>query len=161
VIRNAPLRQLRATQGAVYIEYLIALLPVLLSALVIWQLLELWMGELMVRRAASVAVRAAAVVLPDDPAFYDGAPLHRFTGLRKTDIELSAALVLAASPQFVEKPKVTVIISASENYVTARVTAPFECFSGGLGLVCGGTRRQLTAAATYPYQGAQYEYSKQ
>ncbi|HMA92837.1 MAG TPA: hypothetical protein VKP30_09130, partial [Polyangiaceae bacterium] len=111
MIRNAPLRQLRATQGAVYVEYLIALLPVLFSAFVVWQLLELWMGELMVKRAASVAVRAAAVVLPDDPAFYDGAPVHQFVGLRKTDVELSAALVLAASAQFVQKPKVTVTIS--------------------------------------------------
>lgn len=160
VIRAAPLRQLRASEGAVYVEYLIALLPVLLSALVIWQLVELWTGELMLKRAASVAVRAAAVVLPDDPAFYDGAPLHRFIGRRKTDIELSAALVLAANPQFVEKPEVKVTLSPSENYVTARVTAPFECFLGRLSLVCGGSRRQLTAAAAYPYQGAQYGYSK-
>lgn len=149
----------RASLGAVYIEYLITLLPVLFAALSIWQLLELWTADLMLKRAASVAARAAAVVLPDDPAFYDDVPVHQFAGRRRTDIELSAALVLAASPQFTAKPEVRVQISPSEQFITATVTARFECFMSRLSLVCGSSLELLRAEASYPYQGARYVYA--
>lgn len=63
---------LRHDGGAVFVEHLIAYLPVLFFFLATWQLIELCAARLIVQRAASAAARAAIVILPDDPAFYQG-----------------------------------------------------------------------------------------
>ncbi|RYZ05493.1 MAG: hypothetical protein EOO73_19780 [Myxococcales bacterium] len=62
----------RHERGAVFVEHLIAYLPVLFFFLATWQLIELCAARLIVQRAASAAARAAIVILPDDPAFYQG-----------------------------------------------------------------------------------------
>lgn len=98
----------RETRGAVFVEQLIAFGPVLVFGLAVWQLIELCVGDLVVRRAAAAAARAAVVVLPDDPYFYEKQAKHVYGELRKTDIELAAALVLATNPHFRSKPVVTV-----------------------------------------------------
>ncbi len=65
----------RADQrGIVYIEMLMALVPVLVTFLGICQLALLYAGQLVVQHAATRAVRAAVVVLDDDPKHYDEAP---------------------------------------------------------------------------------------
>jgi hypothetical protein len=61
-------------RGAVYLEFLIAFMPVFLLFLAICQLALIAMAELVVRHAAYAAVRSAVVVLEDDPAHYGGAP---------------------------------------------------------------------------------------
>src|SRR6478752_1790726 len=59
------------TRGAVIVEKLIAYFPTLLFFFATWQVAEMYTAKLIVDRAASAAGRAAAVVLADDPFFYD------------------------------------------------------------------------------------------
>lgn len=73
--------------------------PLLLAFMAFWQVGELLAAQLIVQRAASAPGRAAAAVLPDDPAFYTGGPVDAFQGLRQRDIELAAGQVLAISPR--------------------------------------------------------------
>ena len=53
--------RLEASEGAVFVETLIAYLPVMFFFMATWQLSELCAAHLIVLRAASVAARAAAV----------------------------------------------------------------------------------------------------
>ncbi len=61
-------------EGVVYLEFIIAFLPVFLLFLGVIQLTFLYVGSLTVRHAAFRAVRAAIVVLDDDPKYYDNVP---------------------------------------------------------------------------------------
>jgi len=148
-----------AVAGTVYVEYLVALLPFLLLALSGLQLLELWTGQILVKRAALAAVRAAAVVLPDDPRFYDDLPTGRCEGARKSAIELAASLVLAPVPQFRELVDVQLELPPGSTLLTATVRARFSCSLGFVSVVCGGGERVLSAHASFPYQAARYVYS--
>jgi hypothetical protein len=136
----------REQRGAVFVEHLIAYMPV--------------MFFLILERAASAAARAAVVVLPDDPAFYDGVAKDSFSGKRKEDIELAAAMILATSPHFTSDFKVDVPSGLSGGQpLTATVKANFFCFAGWVSLVCGPTGvRELSAKSSYAYQGAPYSY---
>lgn len=147
------------TRGAVFVEQLIAFLPVIFFFLASWQLMELCAGDLMVKRAASAAVRAAVVVLPDDPRFYGGVPVNSFAGGRKRDIELAAAMILAVSPHFSDDFSVTLSNASGNQPLTATVRAPFHCFAGWVSLVCGGASRTLEASARHVYQGASFDYA--
>ena len=121
---------LRSSEGAVFVEQLIALLPTLFFFLATWQLLELCAADLVVKRAANAAARAAIVVLPDDPMFYGGTPVNSFTGARKYDIELSAAMILSTAPQLSADFAVEISPASGNQPLTATVTAPFHCFAG-------------------------------
>lgn len=150
----------RESRGAVFVETLIAFLVVLGFGMSTWQMIELWTGHLLIKRAASAAARAAVVVLPDDPRFYNDEGVNQLGATRMSDIELAAAMVLAISPHFPAKPRVEITPTSPKGYalLTATVTAPFYCTGGWAGWVCGGSYRTLTAKATFPYQGADYAY---
>jgi Flp pilus assembly protein TadG len=150
----------RDRRGAVYVEQMIAYLPVMFFFMATWQLLELCAAHLIVKRAASAAARAAIVVLPDDPAFYDGVAKDSFSGKRKEDIELAAAMILATSPHFTSDFKVEVPSGLKGSApLTATVKAKFFCFAGWVSLVCGPTGvRELSAKSVYAYHGAAYSY---
>jgi len=62
----------RDVRGAVYVEFLLVFLPVFLLFLCILELGFLYTGRLVAQHAATRAVRAAVVILDDDPAFYGG-----------------------------------------------------------------------------------------
>jgi hypothetical protein len=149
----------RATEGAVFVEQLIAFLPVMFFFLATWQLMELCAGDLIVKRAASAAARAAVVVLPDDPMFYGGEPVNSFSGARKRDVELAAAMILATSPHFSDDFSVSVTGASGNQPLTATIKAPFHCFAGWVSLVCGGASRTLEASARQVYQGAPFDYA--
>ena len=150
----------RDQRGAVFVEQLIAYLPVMFFFLATWQLLELCAAHLILKRAASAAARAAIVVLPDDPAFYDGVAKDSFSGQRKADIELAAAMILATSPHFSSDFQVEVPSDVKGSApLTATVKAKFYCFAGWVSLVCGPTGvRELSAKSSYAYHGAAYSY---
>ena len=59
-----------ATRGAVYVEFLIAFLPVLIFFMCLWQMSRLYTAGLAVQHAAVTAARSGAVILADDPARY-------------------------------------------------------------------------------------------
>ncbi|MCB9599586.1 MAG: pilus assembly protein [Sandaracinus sp.] len=59
-------------KGVAYAEFLIAFPPVLILFLCLVQLSLMYVGKLAVRHSANRAARAAVVVIPDDPQYYDG-----------------------------------------------------------------------------------------
>lgn len=159
---------LRDTRGAVSVELLLTFVPLLLFFGALLQLSLLAVGGLMVEHAAVVAARAAVVVLPDDPAFYDGAPLNVPAGRRLDDIRRAARMPLLAFEED-PSPEVTVLSSsgsaagrvAASELVRVRVAYDFPCILPlGGALVCagGGGRVRLGAEAALPNQGAGYAY---
>ena len=56
-----------ATRGAVYVEFLIAFLPLLIFFLCLWQVSILYTTKLFVDHAAFSGARAAAVVIAENP----------------------------------------------------------------------------------------------
>jgi hypothetical protein len=57
----------------VYVEFLLAFLPLFVVFLALCQIALLVASKLVVRHAALIGARAAIVVLDDDPKYYDGA----------------------------------------------------------------------------------------
>jgi hypothetical protein len=70
------------TRGAVYVEFLLAFIPVFILFLGMLQAALLYAANLVVSHAATTAVRSAVVVLPDDPRHYGDEPVNAidFTG---------------------------------------------------------------------------------
>lgn len=69
------LRELfRHRDGSVFVEFLVAFIPLWIFFLCVVQLALIARASLMVRHAADAAARSAAVVLPDDPSEYAGEP---------------------------------------------------------------------------------------
>ena len=64
--------QKRRTRGAIYVEVLVAIIPVLIFFFGLLQLAMLYSAKLIVRHAAWRAVRSAVVILEDDPVRFDG-----------------------------------------------------------------------------------------
>ncbi len=151
--------RLKSNEGAVFVETLIAYLPVMFFFMATWQLCELCAAHIIVLRAASAAARAAAVVLPDDPFYYENTAIDTYDGSRRGDIELAAKMVLAAAPQISDDPTIDVSGASGDGPVKATVTANFHCAAGWVSLVCGaGGVRSLKAEAEYAYQSAKFKY---
>lgn len=66
-------RRRSGRRGAIMIEVLMALIPLLFTFLGVIQLALFLMGKMVVQHAAGRAVRSAVVVLDDHPEHYDGA----------------------------------------------------------------------------------------
>jgi hypothetical protein len=152
----------RSRAGAVYVEFLIAFLPVFFFFLSLVQLIFLQTASVITHHAAAKAVRAAAVVLPDDPQYYGGVPVGSYTGQRKSDIEKAAQIPLATMG-LVEAAatKVTIEGTYSRNaMLTAKVEYLYHCkVPWGRFVICGLTNfKKITAEASMTNQGALYEY---
>lgn len=93
--RNAP--RLRDERGAVFVEFLIAFLPVLTFFLCLLQLALLFSVKLVTEHAAINAARAAAVVIGDEKKPYNNEPINqlRIGGARYDAIRGAALLTLA------------------------------------------------------------------
>src|SRR5258708_36207326 len=86
-------------RGAVYVEFLIAFLPVLVFFSALFQLGMVQIADLVTEHAAVVAARAAIVILPDDAIYYDDVPENNLSGKdnrRRSDIEEAARMALSA-----------------------------------------------------------------
>ena len=70
----------RDTRGAVYVELLIVLIPLVIFVLALIQTALMYVGKVVVQRAANSAARAAVVILDDDPRYYNNAPRNSLTG---------------------------------------------------------------------------------
>ena len=94
------LRDLIAERGgAVMLEFLLAFPPLLLLFLGVMQLALLAVGDLVVKHAAIAGVRAAVVVLDDDPRHYGGEPRGRVDGSGRAEgIERRFTAQFAATP---------------------------------------------------------------
>lgn len=85
-------------RGAVFVEFLIAFLPVYVFFLCLVQLSLLFAARLVTEHAALNAARAAAVVIGDDPRRYGGERPHEVTagrGERYAAVKNAALLTLA------------------------------------------------------------------
>jgi hypothetical protein len=150
----------RDRRGAVFVEKLIVYLPLLLAFFGAWELAEFTAASLVVQRASAAAGRAAVVVLPDDPAFYDDEPVDSFGGLRQADIELAAGMILSSNPHMREDFSVDipdVPSGGAGGKLEVTVTAAYDC--GMVSLVCGADSEiELTSTTVHTYQGAKYAY---
>lgn len=105
----------REVRGAVFLEFLIAFVPLWTFALCAFQLALIARANLMVKHSADAAARSAAVVLPDDPAEYGGQPqmhvgrnrigtdhlasaLTRISGALRSPSALSIASTISGRP---------------------------------------------------------------
>lgn len=68
-----PRRLADDTRGVVFLEFIVAFVPVFMLCLGVVQLALLSVASLVVQHAAVAAARAASVVLDDDPRYYGGA----------------------------------------------------------------------------------------
>jgi Flp pilus assembly protein TadG len=147
----------RDTRGAVYLEFLVAFMPIFTLFLCLCELANLYSSKLVVRHAAYRAARAGAVVFPDDPANYTG------ENTKRKDVESAGLLVLRAKGSL-ESGEVNVL--TGEEYergqpVTVRVTAQHRCvFPIASRLVCSTTsgRRALESEVSLPAHAARYPY---
>jgi len=82
--------------GSVFVELLFAFVPFVILVLGIIQLALLENGKIVSERAANAAVRAAVVILDDDPRRYGGSPRNStFPGPRLREIQRAATIALA------------------------------------------------------------------
>ena len=132
-------------KGAVLAEFAIAIVPILMLFFCIAQLCVLGYTSLLVKHAAFVAVRAAAVV---NPGMADSA-------LGSNDVEQAAKLALAGVPGRISVAS-TAAAPMSQDMITTTVGLDFPCTVplGGI-LVCGAVARHaMSASAAFPNQGA-------
>lgn len=157
------MKLLRDTRGAVYVEFLAVFLPLFMFFLSLVQLIFVQTASLITNHAAMTAVRAAVVVVHDDPAAYGGVPEGSVSGARLADIQRAAEIPLAALGP--EGQGVTVDVGSSytrDQLITVRVSYDYKCrVPGGALVVCGPSGiKKLAAEASMPNQGADYRYGK-
>lgn len=87
----------RDRRGAVFVEFLIAFLPVQIFFLCLIQSAILYSVRLVTEHAAVNGARAAAVVIPDDRARYNGEREHDLPerGARRDDVRAAVLLTMA------------------------------------------------------------------
>jgi len=144
-------------RGAVFVEHLIVFLPCMFFFLATLQTIELCTGNLVIKRAASAAARAAVVVLPDDPKNWGGAPIHAFEGARAAAVIEATRMILKADSHF-DPGSASVAVTGASGVgpLTATVTARYRCFAGFVNLVCAGSSRELKGVFTQAYHAAGY-----
>lgn len=160
----------RATRGAVYVEFLIAFLPLFSFFMGLVQLGFVETANLVVKHAAVVGARAAVVVLPDDESEYDGMALNRAEGKRKDAIDRAVKIPLRTLSPF-PTPKVTFptnpggtdsrVRFGRDDVVRVRVEYDYQCrIPIGRSMVCSFLlhQKKLLGEAALPNQGANYKY---
>jgi len=160
IITDPPPR--RSVAGAVYVEFLIAFLPVFFFFLSLVQLIFVQTANLVTKHAAAKAVRAAVVVLADDPARYGGVPVGQMAGARKADIERAAQIPLGTMGLLeAAAAKITVEGGYSRNaMLTAKIEYQYHCkVPWGRFVICGVANfKKINAEASMTAQGADYAY---
>jgi hypothetical protein len=161
-------RVVRASDGAVYSEFLVAFVPVFFLFMCIWQLTEIFSTGLMVQHAATNAARSAGVVFADDPALYGGEPVGSPGPQRKKVVEDAALMTLA--PGIADGTVREVRVDANGtlranapgviDVVEVRVDVSYRCLVPMASFVICGTsgRRSISRGARHPYHGARYAY---
>lgn len=160
--------RVRDRSGAVYVEFLIAFMPLFLMFSGLFQLGMVQIAALVTQHAAVTAARAAAVILPDNPLYY-GTPVDQIAGERGAEIQQAAETTLSAidpAPQV----QVNFASAAGGNSFLTQV-GPFDVLHAQVAyqygcqipignlLVCGlGGTKMLTAESAMPNQGCNEKY---
>ena len=157
-------------RGAVYVEFLIVFLPLLVLFMSLVQLAFVEVANLVTKHAAVAACRAAIVVLPDNPQFYPSGDQNHAEGDRLDAIKAAARarlLAVSVNPQvdvtFPSSAGGTDSKTAFSNGDTVRVQLAFDypCLIPiGSRFVCNvlTLHKTLKAEAAMPLQSASYTY---
>jgi TadE-like protein len=176
----------RSTQGAVYVEFLIAFMPVFVFFLALIQLSLLFSTKLLVDHSSVQGARAAAVVFGDEPGSYDDAQddVHVLTPGRRQAVRDAVLVSLAPAildgsleqvnvafprteePGGKDQPDDVRLLplGAAPQMLRVRVEAEAICKIALVNMIiCKQGRGHLRIArirneALYPYQGARYVY---
>jgi len=174
-------------RGAIFIEFLIVVLPFLTLVFGLSQLALMYVGSLAVQRSASTAARAAMVVFDDDPDDYGGQARNTTGGQRAEAIEIAASFpiyALQSSPKtgdsighalrsprsspYLQRNRVAPGLKVTYpggvggergDPITVRVEYDFPCEVPVVrGLMCNSGTIKITAESTMPNHAANYEY---
>jgi hypothetical protein len=155
--------------GAIYVEFLLAFLPLFILFLGLVQLFDLHVANVIANHAAQVTARAAVVVLPDDPAYYDNVAIGKPDGKRKDAIVSAATQVLKAA-RSVTEVKVSFLDGngggaekaqfGRDDLVKVKLEVRYQCRVPLVSkMVCGTNDiRRLIVEASMPNQGAEFTY---
>jgi hypothetical protein len=172
------------TRGAVYVEFLIAFMPLLVLFMCLWQMSRMYTTSLAVQHAAVTAARSGAVVFADDPASYGGEAVGQVTPKRRQAVEGAALIPLApfildgslvsvnvtfpSQPggtddrsQFNPSDPTTSDDASRVDFVRVRVATTFRCripLADRIACDALTGTRTITREAAFPYQGASYTY---
>lgn len=172
------------TRGAVYVEFLIAFLPVFVFFLCLLQLALLFSAKLLVEHAATEGSRAAAVVFGDEPKPYDEPKDGTNTLSKERRKTVRAAVLIALAPLILDdtvasvgvgypdapggkSPPVDTPVKArtGNDMIRVHVDAVVVCKIALANVIAcepfGSSTlrvRTIPAESAYPYQGASYVY---
>lgn len=167
-MKRDPAALTRDRRGAVYVEFLAMFVPILAVFMGLAETSFMYSAKLVTQHAAVMGVRAAAVVLPDDPKHYDGVGIGEYAGARKEKIEKAVAMTLLAGGNIVDwevellggggQPQATFDQGSNYPMATVRVEADYSCslfrlacgFSGSTTLVSEASMPVHMAPYTYP-----------
>jgi hypothetical protein len=171
----------RAKKGAVYVEFLIVFLPLFTMFMSLVQYGYVAAAALVARHAAENAARAAVVIIPDDPAYYQGnavysldasSAVHRLEAINAAaNTRLLAvtglpifSLSFPSSPGGSDSktsfgPDDVVRVQIKFQYQCGvPIGRMFVCSDSALGFLTGGLLKTLKAEAAFPMQGARFTY---
>lgn len=141
-------------RGAAAVEFVLVMVPVFLCFFCFLQVGKLYMANLVFQHAATVAARAAAVIV--EPSLNPG------ENGSEDDVKTVARLALGAWQTAIRNVDVSVSSAASTSdpngLVTAKLTGKFHCgVAMAARLTCGSDKSiNLKATARFPLQGARY-----
>jgi len=146
-------------RGAVYVEFLAAFFPILTFFLSLVQFAFLQTAAIVVQSSALKAVRVAAVVIHDDPAYYN-VDQGSVSGKRKEMIVDAARGPLTPLGGAASS---TVTLSSSygrDDMIELKVEYLYTCrVPLGRFVACGVSgKKTLAAIASFPNQGADFIY---
>jgi hypothetical protein len=159
-------KPLKTQAGAVYVELLVALVPMFTLFWGLVQLNGLFLADLVTQHAAVSAVRAAVVCEPDNHRLRPESGQECAEGAVREILGMGAAKKTVASIQ-----QASVSLSGASasgtGPVTATVRAEYRCevplvawlVCGLAGGASGHASAVITRKATLPNQGAFYAYS--
>ena len=163
-----------STRGAAYVEFIIAIVPMLILFWGLMQLNGLLLADLVVRHAATHAVRAA-IVCDSDEHPQDAGELAAPKGCAYEAAKMTLSAIKSFTPPGGSEPSFSLQVSGASPDGNAPVTvtlrADYHCQVPLAGFVCGfasagapsGDRvrvAMLTRKATLPNQGAGYSFGE-
>lgn len=172
------------TRGAVYVEFLIAFMPVFVFFLCLLQLALLFSAKLLVEHAATEGARAAAVVFGDEAGPYGEPSPQVNTSSKERRRAVRSAVLIALAPMILDDTVGSVGVfypdtaggkttpagspikaRMGDGMVRVRVEAAIVCKIAIANIIAcerlGNSTlrvRQVPAESVFPYQGANYAY---
>jgi hypothetical protein len=174
------------TRGAVYVEFLIAFMPVFVFFLCLLQLALLFSAKLLVEHSATEGARAAAVVFGDEAGPYNEASPQPNVSSKERRKVVRSAVLIALAPLILDDTVGSVGVGYPDPDVPGSKSSPVDApIAGRTGnkmvrvrveatVVCkiaianviacdrlGNSAlrvKTVPAESAYPYQGASYVY---